>query len=90
LTVTHSNYSSIHTYNETGFTDYRYLQREYAEAYRTASKEAGRIMTENLQDQTARTGLALAGWRPRTDDAAAQAVEWWNWGTSHLTSRSDR
>ncbi|GFF51661.1 putative flavin-containing polyamine oxidase [Aspergillus lentulus] len=79
LTVTHSNYSSIRTYNETGFIDYRHLLREYAEAYRTASKEAGRIMTENLQDQTARTGLALAGWRPRKDDSAAQAVEWWNW-----------
>ncbi|KAF4217585.1 hypothetical protein CNMCM8980_003529 [Aspergillus fumigatiaffinis] len=78
-TVTHSNYSSIRTYNETGFTDYRHLQREYAEAYRTASKEAGRIMTENLQDQTARTGLSLAGWRLRKDDSAAQAVEWWNW-----------
>ncbi|KAF7113937.1 hypothetical protein CNMCM5793_006120 [Aspergillus hiratsukae] len=70
---------SIRTYNETGFTDYRHLRREYAEAYRAASKEAGRIMIENLQDQTARTGLALAGWRPRKGDTAAQAVEWWNW-----------
>lgn len=88
LTVTCSNYSSIRTYNETGYTDYRHLQREYAEAYRIASREAGRIMTENLQDQTTRTGLALAGWRPRKDDSAAQAVEWWNWGTSPATSRS--
>jgi hypothetical protein len=39
---------------------------------------------------TARSGLALAGWRPRRDDMAAQAVEWWNWGMAlHLHSETD-
>ncbi|EAW08770.1 putative flavin containing polyamine oxidase [Aspergillus clavatus NRRL 1] len=79
LTATHSNYSSIRTYNETGYTDYRHLLRKYSNVYRKAGREAGRILTENLQDQTARSGLALAGWRPRKNDMAAQAVEWWNW-----------
>lgn len=41
------------------------------------------MLKENLQDQNARTGLAVAGWRPRKDDMAAQAVEWWNWGRPH-------
>ncbi|TPR06712.1 LysM domain family protein [Aspergillus niger] len=79
LKNTYSNYSSIRTYNETGYTDYRYLLDEYAQAYHIAARDAGRILTQNLQDQTARTGLALAGWRPRKNDMAAQAVEWWSW-----------
>ncbi|GAQ43610.1 hypothetical protein AtubIFM55763_005380 [Aspergillus tubingensis] len=79
LKNTYSNYSSIRTYNETGYTDYRYLLDDYAQAYHIAARNAGRILTQNLQDQTARTGLALAGWRPRKNDMAAQAVEWWSW-----------
>lgn len=80
LQNTYSNYSSILTYNETGYTDYRHLLDLYSNISTTAGEEAGRILTENLQDQTARTGLAVAGWRPRKDDMAAQAVEWWSWG----------
>ncbi|PYH41327.1 putative flavin containing polyamine oxidase [Aspergillus saccharolyticus JOP 1030-1] len=76
---TYSNYSSLRTYNETGESDYRHLLDEYARVYEIAAREAGRILMQNLQDQTARTGLALAGWRPRKNDMAAQAVEWWNW-----------
>ncbi|PYI08389.1 polyamine oxidase [Aspergillus sclerotiicarbonarius CBS 121057] len=76
---TYSNYSSIRTYNETGYTDFRPLLDVYAQAYQIAARDAGRILTQNLQDQTARTGLALAGWRPRKNDMAAQAVEWWSW-----------
>lgn len=38
------------------------------------------MLVQNVQDQTARTGFALAGWRPKKDDMKAQAVEWWNWG----------
>ncbi|BCR88847.1 putative flavin containing polyamine oxidase [Aspergillus chevalieri] len=75
----YSNYSSILTYNETGYTDYSDLLDAYDEASTEAGENAGRILTENLQDQTARTGLAVAGWRPRKDDMAAQAVEWWSW-----------
>ncbi|PLB49326.1 polyamine oxidase [Aspergillus steynii IBT 23096] len=79
LKNTYSNYDNILTYDETGYTDYRDILAEYAQASKIASREAGRILSENLQDQTARSGLALAGWRPRKDDMKAQAVEWWNW-----------
>jgi hypothetical protein len=80
LTNTPSNYDSILTYNETGYADYTATLAEYALAREKASLHAGRILNSNLQDMTARSGLALAGWRPRRDDMAAQAVEWWNWG----------
>ncbi|PLN75543.1 putative flavin-containing polyamine oxidase [Aspergillus taichungensis] len=79
LSNTHTTYRSIGTYNETGYTDYRHLLDAYSSAYVTAAQAAGQILTSNLQDQTARTGLALAGWQPQKHDMAAQAVEWWNW-----------
>lgn len=75
-----SNYSSILTYNETGFTDYRDLLDEYSKASAIATEQAGILLSENLQDQTARSGYALAGWRPKRSDMKRQAVEWWNWG----------
>ncbi|KAF7717069.1 Uncharacterized protein PECH_000775 [Penicillium ucsense] len=76
---TFSNYSSILTYNETGYTDYSSLLDEYSSSYDDAAVAAGDLLTENGQDQTARTGLALAGWRPKVDDMTRQAVEWWEW-----------
>ncbi|KAL3455372.1 hypothetical protein BJX64DRAFT_71715 [Aspergillus heterothallicus] len=79
ISNTVSNYDSILTYNETGYVDYSHLLDEYAVARERASLHAGEILTSNLQDMTARSGLALAGWRPRRDEMAAQAVEWWNW-----------
>lgn len=82
LANTYSNYSSILTYDENGYTDYSDLLTVYDEASDRASEQAGRILKENLQDPTARTGYAMAGWRPRKDDMKAQAVEWWNWGES--------
>lgn len=86
LKNTYSNYSSILTYNETGYTDYSHILDTYEKVFSKASEQAGRILTENLQDQTARTGLALAGWRPRKDDMAAQAVEWWSWGRKQCSA----
>ncbi|KAJ3499699.1 hypothetical protein NLG97_g150 [Lecanicillium saksenae] len=79
LKNTFSNYSSILTYNETGAVDYMDLLDKYSEAYEKAAAKAGRLLAENLQDQTARAGLALAGWNPKHSDMAAQAVEWWSW-----------
>lgn len=79
LNNTYSNYSSILTYNETGYADYSSLLDEYETQYEDAASAAGVLLTENGQDQTARTGLALAGWRPKVDDMARQAVEWWEW-----------
>ncbi|KAJ5110019.1 hypothetical protein N7532_002664 [Penicillium argentinense] len=79
LNNTYSNYSSILTYDENGFNDYASMLDEFEDMYDEASEQAGILLKENLQDQTARTGLALAGWRPKIDDMKAQAVEWWEW-----------
>ncbi|KAJ5733004.1 hypothetical protein N7533_013451 [Penicillium manginii] len=79
LNNTYSNYSSILTYDESGFNDYASLLDDFEDLYDDASEQAGILLKENLQDQTARTGLALAGWRPKVDDMKAQAVEWWEW-----------
>lgn len=43
-----------------------------------AEANAGTALSENLQDVSGRTGLSLAGWKPRKD-MHAQAVEWWSW-----------
>ncbi len=80
LTNTYSNYSSILTYNETGYTDFSHLLDVYEEAASGMNIEAGRLLAENLQDQSARSGLALAGWNPKHSDMAAQAVDYWSWG----------
>ncbi|GJN82871.1 flavin containing polyamine oxidase [Purpureocillium lilacinum] len=79
LTNTYSNYSSILTYNETGYTDFSHLLDVYEEAASGMNIEAGRLLAENLQDQSARSGLALAGWNPKHSDMAAQAVDYWSW-----------
>jgi hypothetical protein len=52
--------------------------------YEGASEQAGVLLKQNLQDQTTRTGLSLAGWKPKKDDMKRQAVEWWEWGKCHL------
>lgn len=78
----YSNYSNVSTYNENGYKDYSYLMDMYDDAYDTAAAQAGMILLDNLQDQTAKTGLALAGWRPKEHDMEAQAVDWWEWGAS--------
>ncbi|KAL4945099.1 hypothetical protein BDV06DRAFT_219631 [Aspergillus oleicola] len=79
LQNTWSDYDSILTYNETGYTDYTDVLDAYSAARKKASEHAGRILNNNLQDMTARSGLALSGWKPRRHDMTAQAVEWWNW-----------
>lgn len=77
----YSNYSSILTYDETGNADYSNVLDEYDHVTDIATQEAGVLLKDNLQDQTARSGYALAGWRPKHSDMKTQAVEWWNWGT---------
>ncbi|KAL8759028.1 MAG: hypothetical protein Q9199_001050 [Rusavskia elegans] len=76
LAKNYSDYDSIATFNETGAVDFTGLLDEYENAYATFEQDAGYILTDNLQDRTARAGLSLAGWKPEKD-AAAQAVEWW-------------
>ncbi|KAL8765096.1 MAG: hypothetical protein Q9209_007719 [Squamulea sp. 1 TL-2023] len=76
LAKNYSNYDSIATFNETGAVDFTDLFDEYEDAYATLEQDAGYILTQNLQDRSARSGLSLAGWKPRMN-AAAQAVDWW-------------
>ncbi|KAL1630969.1 hypothetical protein SLS56_004643 [Neofusicoccum ribis] len=78
VTNTYSNYSSILTYNETGYVDYAYLLDDFEDAYAIAEQNAGYIVTDNLQDLSTRAGFSLAGWKPKKN-MAAQAVEWWEW-----------
>ena len=80
LQTHYSDYDNVSTYNEYGYKDYSHLLDEYDSAYEIASQRAGRILKENLQDQTAQTGTALGGWNPKKHDMEAQAVDWWKWG----------
>ena len=75
-----SNYDNVSTYNKDGYFDYSHLIDAYDEAYEIANAKAGEILTQNLQDQNAKSGLALAGWTPKVHDMEAQAVDWWSWG----------
>lgn len=66
----------------------------YDEAYDIANQRAGEILTQNLQDQNAKSGMALAGWSPKAHDMEAQAVDWWSWGKlsvwqMHLARRTN-
>ena len=68
------------TYNESGFTDYLDLIDEFGEKADAAAATAGSMLSNDIQDQTMRTGLAVAGWTPDRSDMNAQAVEWWGVG----------
>lgn len=76
---TYSNYSSILTYDETGYSDYSDLFDSFDDAYSTLEELAGTILKENLQDRSTRAGLTRSGWQPKKD-MKMQAVEWWEWG----------
>ncbi|KAJ6144426.1 hypothetical protein N7470_008321 [Penicillium chermesinum] len=79
LKTHYSNYDNVSTYNQHGYSDYSHLLDESAAATDIASAKAGEILRNNLQDQTAQTGLALGGWNPKKHDMEAQAVDWWKW-----------
>ncbi|MCJ1353657.1 MAG: hypothetical protein MMC33_003644 [Icmadophila ericetorum] len=76
LVNTYSNYSSIETFDQTGAVDYSNLLNDYDNAFTTVSEAAGNILSENLQDRSFRSGLSLAGWKPKKN-MRAQASEWW-------------
>ena len=78
LVNTYSDLTSLETFNETGAYDFRSLVDDYEDAYETFEQDAGYILTENLQDRSARTGLSIAGWTPG-HDPAAQAAEWFSY-----------
>jgi polyamine oxidase len=76
LNNTYSDYDSILTYNETGYVNYTDVFDEIDVAYEEYEIDAGYTITDNLQDTSVRSGLALAGWKPRKDPQK-QAIEWW-------------
>lgn len=64
--------------------DYSNLLEQFQSINEVSSDTAGSLLRHNVQDQTARTGLAMAGWKPAKNDMTAQAVEWWQWGKSGI------
>ncbi|KAK8114347.1 amine oxidase [Apiospora kogelbergensis] len=78
LNNTYDNGSSILTYDENGYNDYTNEIEAYEKAYAVVEKDAGYILTDNLQDTSLRAALSTAGWKPKKD-MKMQAVEWWAW-----------
>ncbi|KAK8125406.1 uncharacterized protein PG998_001165 [Apiospora kogelbergensis] len=78
LNNTYDNGSSILTYDENGYNDYTNEIEAYKKAYAVVEKDAGYILTDNLQDTSLRAALSTAGWKPKKD-MKMQAVEWWAW-----------
>ncbi|KAH8660621.1 putative flavin-containing polyamine oxidase [Xylariales sp. PMI_506] len=74
-----SNYSSILTYNETGYVDFSDEITAFEDALSAMEDTAGEILKDNLQDPTVREGLSIIGWKPsqRPYPEAAETVEWW-------------
>lgn len=86
LQNTYSDYSAIQTYDQNGLRDYTFLLDEYQSQFTAMSQDAGKIITQNLQDRSARTGLSMAGWKPRRDDMYKQAAEWWQFDWEYSNS----
>ncbi|KAE8400591.1 amine oxidase [Aspergillus pseudonomiae] len=86
LKNTPDNFSSVLTYDETGYSDYQDLLDAISDVKDVAYRNAGQMLLDNIQDHNARTGFALAGWNPQRSDMKAQAVEWWNWASPEASS----
>ncbi|KAF2032882.1 amine oxidase [Setomelanomma holmii] len=78
LTSPYSDFSSILTYDSTGYNNYSDIIDEFEEYWAIFEQDAGTILSENLQDRSFRAGLWQSGWRPK-QDAQKKAVEWWMW-----------
>ena len=79
MQYTNSNFNSLTTYDENGINDYTSIIDDYKRAYKIFEQDAGIMLTENLEDRSARAGLSLGGWKPG-QNKTMQAVEWWQWG----------
>lgn len=88
ITNTYSNYSSILTYDETGANDFSGLLDDFDDLYDDGVSDAGQMLVNNIQDTSARTGLSLAGWKPKKD-MHMQAVEWWEWDWEDASAPDD-
>ncbi|EMC97833.1 hypothetical protein BAUCODRAFT_573844, partial [Baudoinia panamericana UAMH 10762] len=79
LNSTYSDYDSILTYDQTGYTDYSDLIDQLdGDVWDAASADAGTILTQGLIDHSVRAAFSMAGWFPDRDPHK-QAVEWWEW-----------
>lgn len=78
LSAPNSDYTSVMTFNETGAVNFTNIIDEFEEYWTIFEQNAGRILTQNLQDRTFRAGLWQSGWRNH-GDAARKAVEFWLW-----------
>ncbi|KAM0414727.1 hypothetical protein ACHAPT_013418 [Fusarium lateritium] len=74
----YSDYDSLLTFDQDGPANYEEAFEEFDGKFKNATKEAGFIQTENLQDTSVRAGLSLAGWKPR-QDPYKQLADWWGW-----------
>ncbi|RSL44106.1 hypothetical protein CEP54_014819 [Fusarium duplospermum] len=74
----YSDYDSLLTYDQDGPANYSDAFDEFDEKFDKATKDAGYIQTDNLQDTSVRAGLSLAGWKPR-QDPYKQLADWWGW-----------
>ena len=70
-----SDMASVLTYDQNGPVDYLDKYIEFDTGYSIVEKDAGYILSENLQDRNFRAALNLAGYKPM-GDSHAQAVEW--------------
>ncbi|XP_014557450.1 hypothetical protein COCVIDRAFT_97211 [Bipolaris victoriae FI3] len=80
---------SIATYNETGAVDFTGILDEFEETWSSFEQRAGTILSENLQDRSARAGFWQSGWRPK-GDPMRKAVEYylWDWETAQTPEES--
>jgi polyamine oxidase len=85
----YSDYSSIETYDHTGFVNYTDLLDDFENAYSIYEQASGDILTNNLQDVSVRSAFSLADWKPKKNPRA-QAVEWWefDWEYSYSPEQS--
>ena len=81
----YSDYDSIQTFNASGAADFTDLLDSFEDSYSTLEQDAGHILTQNLQDRSARTGLSLSAWNP-SQSAERQAAEWWEFDWEYADS----
>jgi polyamine oxidase len=78
LSNTYSDFSSIRSYDSTGYNNFTEIIDELEGYWDIFEQNAGTLLTENLQDRSMRAGMWQSGWRPG-QDAHRKAVEWWQW-----------
>lgn len=59
-----------------GPVDYISKLDDFETAYELVEREAGSIVSDNLQDRSFAAALRIAGWNP-TSDPQAEAIEWY-------------